>query len=149
MLIKDKILNEDVLKTLKELDDGVFFSELIQLFLDNVPPLLQAMHLALSEGDVKALHVSAHKLKGSCGNVGADHMAELARCLESSGRAGGSGRPLPLSLHLKFPERHDPQAILALLEQEFISVTAALQKEVEQQKRAHLHRISAAPGSLH
>lgn len=151
MVVEHKTINHDVLKTLKELDDGVFFAELIKLFLENVPPLFLAIREAISRHDLNSLYVAAHKLKGSCGNVGAEHMAELARALESKGRApmrpGASARP---AVVLAAPsELKEPLTVLALLEEEFASVTALLSEEVRVQLARFSATRGAAPARLH
>ncbi len=127
MAAKENTLNLDVLNTLKELDDGTFFGELVKLFLDNIPHLLQSISVAIASKEQKAMHLAAHKLKGSCGNIGAEHMADLASALEGTQR-----RELV---------SHDPQLILAMLEEEFVKVTAALQHEVRLQIMRHSNGV--------
>jgi two-component system sensor histidine kinase/response regulator len=56
--------------------------QLVDLFLQSTPPLLEEMHAALDGDDGKELRRAAHKLKGSCQNVGATFMATLCKSLE-------------------------------------------------------------------
>jgi two-component system sensor histidine kinase/response regulator len=55
---------------------------LVALFEDATPPLLQELSNAVHAGDDEAVRRLAHKLKGSCQNVGATRMAALCRALE-------------------------------------------------------------------
>ena len=55
---------------------------LVALFADTTPPLLQQLTNAVHASDDEAVRRLAHKLKGSCQNVGAVRMAALCRELE-------------------------------------------------------------------
>jgi HPt (histidine-containing phosphotransfer) domain-containing protein len=54
----------------------------VALFADATPPLLEQLSNAVHAGDDDAVRKLAHKLKGSCQNVGAMRMATLCRALE-------------------------------------------------------------------
>jgi PAS domain S-box-containing protein len=56
--------------------------ELLTLFLDSTPPLIDELRTACAGADETALKRVAHKLKGSCVNVGAIGMATLCRAIE-------------------------------------------------------------------
>ena len=63
---------------------------LFAMFVDTTPPLLDQLEAASLEGDDERVRKLAHKLKGSCENVGAVRMATACRTLEeptSSGHA--------------------------------------------------------------
>jgi CheY-like chemotaxis protein len=62
--------------------------QLLDLFLTSTPPLLEELRAALDAGDDDELRRAAHKLKGSCQNIGATFMATLCRTLET-----GEGDP--------------------------------------------------------
>jgi PAS domain S-box-containing protein len=62
---------------------------LVALFADTTPPLLEQLSNAVHSGDDDAARKLAHKLKGSCQNVGATRMAALCRSLEEPGARGG------------------------------------------------------------
>jgi CheY-like chemotaxis protein/HPt (histidine-containing phosphotransfer) domain-containing protein len=55
---------------------------LADLFAESTPELLKSLRAAHDEGDDEALRRAAHKLKGSCQNVGATFMATLAASVE-------------------------------------------------------------------
>jgi two-component system, sensor histidine kinase and response regulator len=63
---------------------------LVALFADTTPPLLEQLTNAVHSSDDEAVRRLAHKLKGSCENVGAVRMAVLCRQLEEpDGRTAG------------------------------------------------------------
>jgi two-component system, sensor histidine kinase and response regulator len=65
---------------------------LVALFADTTPPLLEQLTNAVHAGDDEAVRQLAHKLKGSCQNVGATKMAALCRELEEP-----HAQPAPLA----------------------------------------------------
>ena len=58
-------------------------AELIDLFLQQTPDLLRSLKKALEENDWETVGTTAHTLKGSCANLGAEQMAAWCRKLES------------------------------------------------------------------
>ena len=56
--------------------------QLIELFVESTPPLLDELRAGAESGDGEAVRRAAHKLKGSCQNIGAGFMAKLAADLE-------------------------------------------------------------------
>jgi HPt (histidine-containing phosphotransfer) domain-containing protein len=77
------------------------------------------MRTAIEREDWPALSSWAHSLKGSCGSLGAMHMADLCGTLEALGRAGVCTRA-------------EPEQIQRELEAQFDLVREALNRE-----RAH------------
>ncbi len=75
----------DVLRSWDLLDSeeqGNFLRELIQLFLNTSPAILEQMKAFAAAGDFNALRRSAHKLKGSSANLGAAKLAFACSHLE-------------------------------------------------------------------
>ena len=64
--------------------------QLIELFVESTPPLLAELRDGAVAGDGEAIRRSAHKLKGSCQNIGAGFMAKLAGDLELDAAATGA-----------------------------------------------------------
>jgi CheY-like chemotaxis protein len=62
--------------------------ELAQAFQFETPPLLQALHEAVTKKQLEQLRRIAHNLKGSSNNLGARRMAALSAELETLGRNG-------------------------------------------------------------
>jgi two-component system, sensor histidine kinase and response regulator len=55
----------------------------VELFVRSTPPLLEEIRTALEGADRDELKRTAHKLKGSCQNIGATFMATLCTTLET------------------------------------------------------------------
>jgi CheY-like chemotaxis protein len=79
-------------------------AEIIDLFLQQTPDLLTSLKKAFAEMDPESVGLTAHTLKGSCANLGAEQMAAWCRELESVARQGTlaeAGR-LPVQLENEF-----------------------------------------------
>ncbi len=72
------------LRRLEEETDPGLVERLIDLFLRSSSTDVGAMRRAIEDGDRPGLSAAAHRLKGSCGNLGAEHLAALAHELESA-----------------------------------------------------------------
>jgi two-component system sensor histidine kinase/response regulator len=59
--------------------------QLVDLFVQSTPPVLAELREALGAEDGERVRRAAHKLKGSCQNIGATFMATLCRSLEAGG----------------------------------------------------------------
>jgi PAS domain S-box-containing protein len=84
-------LDSDVLAELRAMageDDPEFLPGLLEQFFQDTPALLAEIRKAVERGDAHALERTAHCLKGSCRNLGANPMAHLCAQLEEYGRAG-------------------------------------------------------------
>jgi CheY-like chemotaxis protein/anti-sigma regulatory factor (Ser/Thr protein kinase) len=56
--------------------------QLVELFVQSTPPLLADLRTAAAGADGDAVRRAAHKLRGSCQNIGAGFMAQLAHEIE-------------------------------------------------------------------
>jgi HPt (histidine-containing phosphotransfer) domain-containing protein len=104
------VINPDRLQEVAMGDDE-FLRELIDLYLSDAPAQLQALAGAVRSENGAAVSAAAHKLKGSCGNVGAEGLVALCQKLESSAKAS------------RFDELPD---LLRKATQEFAEVNEAL-----------------------
>ncbi|MBV6433764.1 MAG: hypothetical protein IANPNBLG_03983 [Bryobacteraceae bacterium] len=68
--------------------DTELLQEMAQLFLEEYPSQLSLIRAAVQARDAKALERSAHSLKGSIGNFGAESAHQAAFALEMIGRQG-------------------------------------------------------------
>jgi HPt (histidine-containing phosphotransfer) domain-containing protein len=68
---------------------------LIDIYLNHSDKTVATIRAALTQGDAQQLASSAHALKGSSANMGAQGLAELCRELELAGRAGSMPDPEP------------------------------------------------------
>ncbi|MBB3190574.1 response regulator [Halomonas cerina] len=70
--------------------------EMVEIFLEECPQLMQAMETALDKGDAKALRRHAHTLKGSARVVGGQAAGKAAERLETLAKAGELDRAGPV-----------------------------------------------------
>ncbi len=68
--------------------DPSFLRELIAIFHQEMPPLVEAIRRAAASGDAAGLIHPAHTLRGSAGNLGADRLAAICGQLEGLAREG-------------------------------------------------------------
>jgi len=77
------------LEAITELDPAhgkALASRVIDVYRENSEQLIDAMADALSQGDLDKIRTTAHALKSSSGNVGADRLAEICRNMEIAAR---------------------------------------------------------------
>jgi HPt (histidine-containing phosphotransfer) domain-containing protein len=69
-------------------DDTELLLEMIELFLDSAPTLLDEVAAGVQHGDARAVQLSAHALKGAMQSLGATAGARAALRLETIGITG-------------------------------------------------------------
>lgn len=88
------------LEELRSFSDGDgpdLLGELIDIFLDDTPPRLDALLEAVKAGDADGTRENAHALKSACAQLGALHLSEMCKQLEFMGRDGNLDGALPLA----------------------------------------------------
>ena len=83
----DVPIDENTIRELRAEGDGLL-SDLVQMFIDEVPGQLAVLDAAIAKGDPGAARITAHTLKGTAGNFGASRMQALASAIEMKGREG-------------------------------------------------------------
>lgn len=78
-------IDVQVIEELRE-DGGDLLSELVEMFIIEVPLQLDALEAALRKPDAGAARLAAHTLKGTASNFGAAQMRMLASSLEEKAR---------------------------------------------------------------
>jgi CheY-like chemotaxis protein/HPt (histidine-containing phosphotransfer) domain-containing protein len=76
------------LRALRETGEPDPAGELIDLFLADTPPRLNALAAAVRHSSASGLQASAHSLKGTASNLGARRLAALCAKLEVGAKAG-------------------------------------------------------------
>jgi HPt (histidine-containing phosphotransfer) domain-containing protein len=87
---RDSILNPHAIQALRDLSpegEGEFLKELVTIFLEDTPKQLAQLEEAVGRNDPSGVVRAAHTIKGSAGNFGAEEFADLARQIESAGKA--------------------------------------------------------------
>ena len=103
------MLDEAAIAALRDPDlggDPDFLVEVVEAFLGDSPPRLQALRASLDRGEAEAVGRAAHSLKGSSGNFGAMRMQTLCADIERLARAGelGSLGPLVEQLDVEYEQ---------------------------------------------
>ena len=78
----ESLIDDARMRTFRD-DYPDIVDQLLDLFLTSTPPLLDELRTAADAGDDDALRRAAHKLKGSCQNIGATFMTTLCRTIEA------------------------------------------------------------------
>ncbi|MDO9371890.1 MAG: response regulator [Gammaproteobacteria bacterium] len=109
-------IDKKVLDNIRALQvDGMpdLLSEMIDLYLTDTPPLLNALRQALMQGDVQAVYRTAHSLKSTSAHLGATALSALGMEIEKLGRDGDLAQ---VSTRLPLIER-EYQAVHTALEE--------------------------------
>ena len=84
-------LNPVWLDQIRELDTtggNVLLHKILQAFLESAPNNMHQLEQAVINGNADNLRQSAHALKSSSGNIGAENLSALLKQLEADGRTG-------------------------------------------------------------
>jgi HPt (histidine-containing phosphotransfer) domain-containing protein len=76
------IIDKTTFEELKQMSGDDFINELIDVFLDDAPNMIQQLHTALAGKDVETFRRNAHSLKSNANTFGATQLAALAKELE-------------------------------------------------------------------
>jgi len=71
-----------------------FVRKMIDLFLDQTPPMLVQMNEAFLQNDLSTVSGLAHKMKPSLDNLGIISLKEVIRIIEKAGKSGISDQQL-------------------------------------------------------
>lgn len=85
------VLDPAVLASLRQLSvpgEPDVLTDVLKLFLAEVPPRMTRLRNAWSSGNIEEMQRAAHSLKGSAGNIGAQGMFDVCRQLDGLGRSG-------------------------------------------------------------
>jgi two-component system sensor histidine kinase/response regulator len=85
----EALVDEARVRTFRD-DYPEIAGRLVDLFVEATPPILADLRDAVHDGDDERVRRAAHKLKGSCQNIGATLMATL--CVELEGDTAAAGR---------------------------------------------------------
>jgi signal transduction histidine kinase/CheY-like chemotaxis protein len=77
----DALVDQERMRVFRD-DYPEIVEQLVDLFVDSTPPLLADLRQAAQAEDADAVRRAAHKLKGSCQNIGAARLAGLAAAIE-------------------------------------------------------------------
>lgn len=89
-------------------------TELIDLFLADLPRRTAAIAAAIENADAAALALHAHALRGGAANFGADRLGDLCGRLEEMGRRGAFGETAPALEQLRPASESVRHALFAI-----------------------------------
>ena len=84
-MTESPVLDPSVIDTLRQLTppgEPDVLTEVLQMFLQEVPPRIERLRNACTAGDIQEVHRAAHSLKGSAGNIGASRLLDVCRRLD-------------------------------------------------------------------
>jgi signal transduction histidine kinase/CheY-like chemotaxis protein len=83
-------------------------ARIVGLFLEDVPPRLEALRRAVDRGDAREVEETAHLLRGGSGYMGAVRMVDICTELQALGASGELSRAQPLldALEAEFGRVH-------------------------------------------
>jgi HPt (histidine-containing phosphotransfer) domain-containing protein len=110
--INPKVIDD--LRAIQSAGSPGFLAELIDLFLKEAGNHVAKLRESLSSKDARTFERSAHTLKGSCGNLGAQAMSRMCADLLSVGHDADWARA---------------EQLLPALDEEFKAVTRELELE--------------------
>lgn len=84
----EALIDAEAWDTIKSMTDSAFLSELIDVFLNDTPELIQQMHSGLAAGDIELVRRAAHSLKSNSASFGATRLTEVSRRLEMTAKDG-------------------------------------------------------------
>jgi len=76
------VIDKATFDELKQMSGADFINELIEVFLDDAPNIIQNMENALATKDVESFRRNAHSMKSNASTFGATELAGLAKELE-------------------------------------------------------------------
>ncbi|WP_020528422.1 Hpt domain-containing protein [Flexithrix dorotheae] len=74
---KSGLMNEKIVRSLMKIEDKTFIREILEIFEKQIPIYLKDIELAFQEKNLVKIREILHKMKGSCGTVGANGMVEI------------------------------------------------------------------------
>ena len=85
-------MDADAFAEMKELM-GESFKDILEMSLQSIPEQLDGIKSAIDNKDVDSLFNMSHKMKSSCGSLGAFGLAEKAEAIEKISREGSTEIP--------------------------------------------------------
>jgi HPt (histidine-containing phosphotransfer) domain-containing protein len=86
--MSDTLIDPEAWEVMKSMTDSAFLIDLIDVYLNDSPELLQQMRAGLAAKDVELVRKAAHSLKSNSASFGANQLAGAARDLEMAAKGG-------------------------------------------------------------
>lgn len=93
-------LNPEMLNSFRELGPD-FVADVVGVFLSSARKQLVELEAAVERGEMSVVYKSAHKLKGSAIQVGAEALGDACARMEAGAKHGGTGSEAALLVEIK------------------------------------------------
>ena len=110
--MKYEFINTEYLETVSGGDKGIVV-ELVGIFRDQVPEIVNEMRTLFAKGDYYSLGLLAHKAKSSVAIMGMNDLAGMLKTFELEGKEGKNKEN-----YLTYIEKYEREAVLAVAELE-------------------------------
>lgn len=90
--MSQSIIDTNAFAEMKQLMEDSF-KDVIEMSLQNLPQQLKGIKSAIENQDVDSLYNISHKMKSTCGSIGAVALAEKAEAIELISRKGSAQIP--------------------------------------------------------
>lgn len=84
----ETLIDPEAWEMLKSMAEPAFLVELIDVFLNDSPALIEQMHKGLATGNIEFVRRAAHSLKSNSLSFGATRLSEASRELEMLAKGG-------------------------------------------------------------
>lgn len=84
----EPLIDPEAWETMKAMTDPAFLVELIDVYLNDSPELIEQMRAGMESGEIETVRRAAHSLKSNSASFGAQQLANAARELEMIAKGG-------------------------------------------------------------
>ena len=98
------LINQEAIQRLMDIGrqtDPGFLQQVLDMFMNQAPLSMEEIRQHFEKGDFTGMWKAAHKLKGTCLNIGAARLAEVCKEIERKGRNLEIGGLLGLTMQLE------------------------------------------------
>jgi HPt (histidine-containing phosphotransfer) domain-containing protein len=98
------LINQEAIQRLMDIGrqtDPGFLQQVLDMFMNQAPLSMEEIRQQFEKGDFTGMWKAAHKLKGTCLNIGAARLAEVCKEIERKGRNLEIGGLLGLTMQLE------------------------------------------------
>jgi HPt (histidine-containing phosphotransfer) domain-containing protein len=109
----ETLIDPEAWEMMKSMTEPIFLAELIDVYLNDSPQLIEQMRSGLAAGNVESVRRAAHSLKSNSASFGANRLADAARELEMIAKGG---------------KLDDGELKLSTIEMEYLQLLPVLEK---------------------
>jgi HPt (histidine-containing phosphotransfer) domain-containing protein len=84
----ENLIDQEAWEMMKSMTEPAFLVELIDVYLNDAPELIEQMRTGIAAGDIAGVRRAAHSLKSNSASFGANRLAAVSRELEMIAKEG-------------------------------------------------------------